>query len=258
MHIGLIDSGVGGMSILAALVRAFPQHSFTYLSDQKNFPYSEKSVAELHSIGEENVEHLCSLGCEVIVIACNTLTVTTLTDLREKYPETRFIGTVPAVKPASEQLPPGALVMVLATKNTAESVYLHELVKPYQEKTNFLLVGTTALVAAIEHWDEAAIRNELTTLFTPQIKAKLSGLVLGCTHFAFIQHILQEYFTHPILFFEPSEGITKQLELLTNTPAYSRESSLSASKSLTFLSSLDRTKPSETVAAQFEFLQAKL
>lgn len=265
MPIGVLDSGVGGFSILAQLESEFPDAQFVYLSDNKNFPYSEKSVARLQSIGEKNVQILQEYSCNPIVIACNTLTVSALAYFREIYPEITFIGTVPAVKPASELVAPQSTVVVLATKNTAESEYLQNLITPYKQTTHFELVGSTVLVEAIENWDETAIVEELKTILLPLIeKTKIAGLVLGCTHFAFIQDQIAEIVPNRILFFEPSWGIIKQVEnhenLFTQDESYltTEDATTPAenAKKITFLS----TNPSESaqLAEKYEHLKTLL
>jgi glutamate racemase len=250
MPIGVLDSGVGGLSILAVLEKHFPNETFVYLSDQKNFPYSEKSAEVLQKLGEENVQKLLEYNCNPIVIACNTLSVTALAYLREQFPKISFVGTVPAVKMAAEQLPEGSHVVVLATKNTAESEYLQNLVEPYSNRTNFILLGSTKLVSAIENWDETAITEELHAVLHP-IAKKIDGIVLGCTHFAFIETHIQSYLPYPVQFFEPSEGITKQvqraIENITKQPE--------GKNATQFLSTLESAEANQKVTEQYHHLK---
>lgn len=260
MPIGIIDSGVGGFSILAQLEKEFPDAQFVYLSDNKNFPYSEKSIAKLQLIGESNVKILQEYSCNPVVIACNTLTVSALSELRQIFPEQTFIGTVPAVKPASELLTPHSNIVVLATKNTAESEYLQNLIAPYKNTTNFTLLGSTVLVETIENWDESAIKTELKTLFSPLLENQtISGVVLGCTHFAFIQDLIAEIIPNTVLFFEPSWGITKQVE--NHEPLFSHDeldftetgSPSDHSKKITFLSTI----PAESTQLESKYENLK-
>lgn len=232
MKIGVLDSGVGGFSILAVLEKSFPEYQFVYLSDHKNFPYSEKTVEQLQTIGAENASTLINQGCNPIVIACNTLTVTALAHLRQTFAKTTFIGTVPAVKPAAETVPPGSHIVVLATKNTAESKYLQALIQPWETTHHWTLLGSTKLVETIENWDKQAICSELETILLPTQKQRpIDAIVLGCTHFPFVESFIIETLSQAsleneehtensnameqqvknLVFFEPSIGITKQL-----------------------------------------------
>ncbi len=265
MNIGVLDSGVGGFSILATLEKQFPEHTFVYLSDHKNFPYSEKSISQLQTIGAENAEILSAQGCNPIVLACNTLTVTALAHLRVTFPSTSFIGTVPAVKPAAETLTPGSHIVVLATKNTAESEYLQALIEAWKSTHNWTLVGTTKLVEAIENWNEQAIIAELTEILLPiHRQHPIDGIVLGCTHFPFVEkYILQvlqtdETEAKDIRFFEPSIGIAKQLARAVEAIDSSivQTTSRTTTSHLNFISSADPAHLNNTALAhQFEQLK---
>lgn len=289
MKIGVLDSGVGGFSILAVLEKNFPEQQFVYLSDHENFPYSEKTAEQLQDIGAENASTLINQGCNPIVIACNTLTVTALSHLRQTFPETTFIGTVPAVKPAAETLPPGSHIVVLATKNTAESEYLQTLIQPWETTHHWTLLGSTKLVETIENWDELAISSELETIFLPtQNQRPIDAIVLGCTHFPFVESFIIETLSQASLesvkhtvnsnsmeqqtknpvFFEPSIGITKQLaralEIVQNQEISSNivpapTPSNAANSQLTFIStdSLVSLSQNETTYLETQFLNLK-
>ncbi len=211
MKIGVFDSGIGGWSILAQVLHDNPDHEFVYLADQRYAPYSEKSLAELQAICARNVDILMSFDCEMIIVACNTATVMTIGELRRRYPGVPIVGTEPAVKPASEQLPHQSDVVVLATKNTVESAALSNLLQPYQRRTRFHLVGSTTLVQAIEaqNWQHVAL--EVQILLSPF--KKIDGLVLGCTHFPLILPELEAYFSGAGLprIFLPNQGVSRRV-----------------------------------------------
>ncbi len=216
MNIGLIDSGIGGLSILRALENKLPQNQYVYLADSANFPYSEKSSQDLQKAATQHVEELIDKhNCEIIVLACNTLSVVALAYLRSQFPAVPFVGTVPPVKAASEELEPGNTILVLATKRTAESSYLAELITPYKEKQNFLVVGTTDLVIAIEAEDNVQINNVLNSINNNLKNHKVDGIVLGCTHFPLVERQIQEAFGEKIKVFSPTTGVVKQVARLT-------------------------------------------
>lgn len=253
--IGIVDSGVGGFSILASLQKKFPQQNFIYLCDEAHFPYSEKSVVELQQIGKQAVEKLLSLGCKTIVIACNTLTVTALQFLRETYPSLKFVGTVPAVKPAAEEGKDTAHIVVLATKNTAESTYLKNLVQPFEDRATFSLLGSTKLVEAIEHWNDVSIIAELTLLLRALEKEKpITAVVLGCTHFAFIEHHIAAVLSTPTQFYEPSAGIARQLEKVVTIAT----ADISKPTVTTIFLSTNPLTSSQTLEDRFKFLTTQL
>ena len=98
--IGLFDSGLGGLSILKELVKELPNEDYLFYEDSINNPYGSKTEEELLEITSKIVDYLLESGCKIIVIACNTATTSCMKKLREKYPNTIFVGTVPAIKVA--------------------------------------------------------------------------------------------------------------------------------------------------------------
>ena len=94
--IGVFDSGIGGLTVLEEMVKVMPNEDFLYFGDSKNCPYGTKELDELMSIVSRIVDYYVSVGCKIIVIACNTATTKCMKLLREKYPELIFVGTVPA------------------------------------------------------------------------------------------------------------------------------------------------------------------
>ena len=117
--IGIFDSGLGGLSILKELISTLPNEDYLFYEDSINNPYGEKSDDELFSITSNIVEYLLENNCKIIVIACNTATTSCMKKLREKYKDTIFVGTVPAIKVAYDNNYKGTLV--LATNYTINS-----------------------------------------------------------------------------------------------------------------------------------------
>lgn len=218
MTIGILDSGIGGTSILHGLEASLPKHTYIYQSDPNNFPYSTKSGNELKIIAVENVRLLLSKGAELIVVACNTLTVSALAHLRETFPQTQFIGTVPAVKKAADELPENAHIVVLATIHTAQSPYLHHLIEKYSKGQEFMCLGTTELVTAIEEnnheWAQELIRQLLENLSNEN---HIDSIVIGCTHFSLVEEEIRSAIPYPITIYDSIDGITKQLKMLTSS-----------------------------------------
>src|SRR5579872_6017265 len=100
--IGILDSGLGGLTVLASIARELPNESFVYAGDSANTPYGTKSEEEIYSRAKKLIEFLKDKQVKLIVIACNTITVSCLDKLRTDYPEIPIIGTVPVIKTAAE------------------------------------------------------------------------------------------------------------------------------------------------------------
>lgn len=190
--IGVFDSGIGGLSVLEELEKVLPNEDFYYYGDSINNPYGEKSDQELLEITSHIVDVLKENGAKIIVIACNTATTRVMKKLREKYPKMIFVGTVPAIKVASDHDSKNTLVM--ATEATIHSLRTAELIRDNKRKDqNIYLVSCPGLANAIETKNEEKIKSILQETFLPYKDKNIDTIVLGCTHYPFIKkEILEE------------------------------------------------------------------
>ena len=100
--IGVFDSGIGGLSLLADLMRALPRENFLYLADNASVPYGNRPREEIGALAARCADFLLQRDAKCIVVACNTITGTCVKDLRAKSPVPVF-GVEPALKPALER-----------------------------------------------------------------------------------------------------------------------------------------------------------
>ena len=128
--IGVIDSGLGGLSIWRQIVKKLPKESTIYLADSKNCPYGSNSSEEIYQLSKKLVTFLVQKKVKLIVLACNTITVSCLDKLRKEFPKTPIIGTVPVIKTASE-ITKNNKIGVLSTARTARSKYQKKLIKTF-------------------------------------------------------------------------------------------------------------------------------
>src|SRR3990167_715255 len=96
--IGILDSGVGGLTIWKEIVKELPYESTIYLADSANCPYGEKSEKEIYFLAKRLVEFLLANRVKLIVLACNTITVFCIDKLRRDFSDVPIVGTVPAFK----------------------------------------------------------------------------------------------------------------------------------------------------------------
>lgn len=197
--IGVFDSGVGGLSVLRALLAEMPQAHYVYLADGAHAPYGERSpqqVAErAHRITDGLRRHF---GIDALVVACNTATALAIEGLRAEHPDWPIVGVEPALKPAAALTRTGH-VGVMATRGTVESERYKRLRQRLeaQSKTplHFSSQACDGLADAIERGDEAAIHS-LCKHYWEALHSDSEGLptidtlVLGCTHYPFAADIL--------------------------------------------------------------------
>lgn len=187
--IAVFDSGIGGLTILAALVKKLPAARYVYFGDTVNAPYGPRSAEEIFSLSLAAIDKLLKFKPDGIVIACNTVTSTSIAKLREKYPSVTFIGVEPAIKPAvivTEK----KKVIVAATQATLNS-------ESYQQLKTAVAQGIDVIDLPKPNWVSMIEANDLNnaTLAADVQMIAASGadtLVLACTHFPFLKPKLQE------------------------------------------------------------------
>ncbi|RVU96761.1 glutamate racemase [Coriobacteriales bacterium OH1046] len=185
-NIAVFDSGVGGISVLRALVEELPHERFLYFGDSANAPYGEKSEAQILRLTHGHVEGLVDHGAKAVVIACNTATSVAGASLREAYPDTLFIGVEPALKPAAEAYPGGS-ILVMATPVTLALDKYHDLARTFDETCSIHAVACPKLAGRIERGKlDAPDVRDLVEDYVGPYRGKVDAVVLGCTHYPFI------------------------------------------------------------------------
>lgn len=209
-HIAVFDSGVGGISVLRALVEELPHERFLYFGDSANAPYGEKSEAQILRLTHGHVENLIDHGAKAVVIACNTATSVAGASLREAHPDTLFVGVEPALKPAAEAYPGGS-ILVMATPVTLALDKYHELAKTFDETCTIHAVACPELAARIERGRlDAPDMRDLVESYVGSYRDKVNAVVLGCTHYPFIVPTIRDVLG-AVEFFDGGAGTARHL-----------------------------------------------
>jgi glutamate racemase len=214
--IGVFDSGVGGLSVLAHLKRLLPHEDFVYFADTANCPYGERSPAEIGQLTLRAVRWLEAQGCKLVVIACNTACAFSLNSVRSAA-MVPVVGLVPALKPAVEQTKSG-VVAVFATAVTLEGSLLKDVTDEYADPAgvNVLKVWHRELVPLVEDAQAHApyTRELLRNLLTPILHSGADALVLGCTHYPFLIPALHSEFGDAFRLHDSGAGVAKRTRTL--------------------------------------------
>jgi glutamate racemase len=226
----LFDSGLGGLTVLAALREALPQAPVIYAADLAGLPYGEKTEAEVAA----RVSGLLGRMAEryhprLICIACNTASTIALGMVREVL-ETPIVGTVPAIKPAAAMTKTGTIGL-LGTSATIRQRYVDELEREFAAGKTLLRHAAPELVGAAE----AKMRGEVPD---PAIFARAAAglrdqpsgeaidtVVLACTHFPLVQSELADVFGPKVAFIDGAQGIARRIAYLTATQSFARQGS---------------------------------
>lgn len=218
VHVGVFDSGIGGVSVLTAIQKELPQLDLIYVGDNAHLPYGEKSLEEIRVYSKGVVEFLISKGCRVIVIACNTASAAALKYLREAFPQIVFIGMEPAVKPAAEQTQTG-VVGVIATTATFQGELFASVVERFASGVKVIQQPCPGLVQQIEAGElssDETIRM-LHGWLDPMKVRNIDRLVLGCTHYPFVAPAIKNILGENVHIIDPAPAIAKQVRRVLET-----------------------------------------
>lgn len=209
--IGVFDSGVGGISVLAELTEVLPNEDFIYYGDSKNAPYGTKTTEEVIKLSENCVITLMDMGVKAIVIACNTATSAAAGMLREKYPSFPIIGIEPAVKPAAV-FKEKSKILVMATPMTLKKEKFKNLISIYNDNQQILSLPCPGLVELIEDGktDSQDTADFLKDLLEPYFDENIDSVVLGCTHYPFVKNLIKEAFPYEVHVFDGGAGTARE------------------------------------------------
>ena len=213
--IGVFDSGVGGLSVLAEIHRLLPQESLLYVGDCGHIPYGEKSPAFIRQRCAVVAEFFQQQGAKALVLACNTATVAAVADLRQRYPDWPIVGMEPAVKPAAAATQCG-VVGVLATTGTLQSAKFAALLDRFAMDIRVVTQPCPGLVEMIEAGDlhSDALRQLLRAYVEPLLAAGCDTIILGCTHYPFLRPLLLELIPSGMTLIDTGAAVARQLQRL--------------------------------------------
>lgn len=209
-----LDSGTGGIPYLTHLLEKMPRASCIYVGDTKEFPYGEKSHEEIVkcviSVANKIIK---TFEPRVFVVACNTMSVNALDILREVYPKTYFVGTVPAIKLAAS-LSKKKRIGLIATKSTCGHPYNLDLKNHFASDCELILRSDPELISFIEHKSFTATRQECVKAIEPCInflkEKNCDVVILGCTHFLNLRDLIQEVAGDELKVVDSRDGVVKR------------------------------------------------
>lgn len=209
--IGVFDSGVGGLSITKCIAAQLPHENIIYIADSLHAPYGEKSVDFIIQRVNTITKLLIAKGVKAIVIACNTATVNAIEQLRAQV-NIPIIGVEPAIKPAAKQSI-SKKIAILATQATSGNQRFKDLIDLHHNGAQVLIQPCPGLVEFIEQGKQhsPACNALLRQYIEPLVNQGIDTLVLGCTHYPFVQHQISVIAGPQVSIIETAAPVTLQL-----------------------------------------------
>jgi len=233
MRVGIFDSGLGGLTVVRAILDTLRGADLYYIADTKHAPYGEKSHEEILQYTLEITEYFIKRHkIDALVVACNTATTAAIKTLRERYPQLIIVGTEPGVKPAITATQSGK-IGILATPATLRSEKYQQLVDTLASGSEITLYeqACPGLVEQIEqdlvHTEET--RRMLDGWLCGMRESGVDTIVLGCTHYPLAAETISELMNHQVSLIHTGEAIAKRLLGLAQKQGHRNNGPLSLS-----------------------------
>lgn len=211
----IFDSGIGGISILENIKKNLPNINYIYLLDNAGFPYGEKKESFIIQRSIKIINIITTLyPIRAVVIACNTASSISLSILKKKF-NIPIIGVVPVLD-QSTKITKNDRIGFIATQATVNSLYVQNIISKYLKYQSIQVIATNELAKiaekkmrkiSISHLELKKIFHAWLILTNPP-----DTIYLGCTHFSFLKHEIQDIFYKPIKFLDSHENITKTIK----------------------------------------------
>ncbi|SKC92100.1 glutamate racemase [Maledivibacter halophilus] len=211
LAIGIFDSGMGGISVLAQLIKLMPNERYIYYGDSKNAPYGVKTPEEVRKLSIEICDLLIEKGVKAIIVACNTATSAAIEELREKY-DIPIIGMEPALKPATTINRNGKIV-VMATEMTLKEKKFSALMDRYGKERDIIKLPCPKLVELIEAGiiEGKDIEDSIKECFKGINMNEITSIVLGCTHYIFLKDYIKNFVGDKVYIIDGNIGTANHL-----------------------------------------------
>jgi len=216
--IGLFDSGVGGLTIVRELLKKYPDVSFVYLGDTARYPYGNKSKETVEKYAVEDARFVINKGAKLVIIACNTVSSLAMDKLRATFPEVSFLGVIePAVRLAVDHSKTS--VGITGTRATVGSGIYEQILKNLNPKIKVYQKACPLFVPLVEEGliDDQVTKIMIRRYLTPLRQKNVKSLILGCTHYPFLQPLIERFMGKKVKIINSAEAvIDKAFELYPN------------------------------------------
>jgi glutamate racemase len=208
IKIGVFDSGVGGQSVINAIKKQLPNLEIVYKDDKAHLPYGSKTVEQIHTFVRPIFQEFIDEGCHVVVVACNTVTTNLTQELRAEF-SIPMVGMEPAVKPAAQMTKTG-VIAVCATPRTLASNRYKWLKDEYAKDITVLEPDCSDWAMMIEN--NTVEREKIAKNIEDVVQQGSDVIVLGCTHYHWIEALINDVAAGRATVIQPEEPVINQLK----------------------------------------------
>lgn len=212
--IGVFDSGVGGLTVVNNIVKVLPNESIIYFADSKNFPYGTRNEEEVRFFSKRIAKFLVSKEVKAIVVACNTASSIAINDIKEIAKDIPVFGMIQYGSIYAVKTSKAKKICIISTPLTAKKhAYKNEILK-LDNSIEVFEVGSQDLVNLVE---DGVLQNSYAQALAKErlkepIKNGIDTLVLGCTHFPFLEKVVTSVVDKNISVIDPSYYLSIKLK----------------------------------------------
>lgn len=210
--IGVIDSGVGGLTVTHELIRQLPKERLIYLGDTLRCPYGPRTKEEVRQFTWEMVDFLLKKNIKMLVIACNTATAFTLTELQENL-TIPVIGVIQPGARAAIKVTTNGKVGVIGTEGTINSRAYPEALQEIRSDVQFCTQACPMFVPMVEQGMVAGkkVKRIVESALKPMREMKrMDTLILGCTHYPLLRETIQDVMGEQVTIISSSEETARE------------------------------------------------
>lgn len=213
--IGLLDSGIGGLTVLKKLIEQMPNEKTIFIGDQARLPYGDRSDAEIKLFTRQLVDFLLAKDVKAIIFACNTATAVAMEEIRSEI-DIPVIGVIQSGSLAASRVTQNNQIGVIATRATVNShAYQKEIINRLDNKCRIFEVATPNLVPLIESNQVITADNKILKASLASIKqSEIDTLILGCTHYPIIKEQIAANLSEKIKIVDPADQVANYTKAL--------------------------------------------
>lgn len=213
--IGVIDSGVGGLTVAKQIMKNLPNETIYYIGDTARCPYGPRKKEEVLVFTRQLAKALEKMQIKLLVIACNTATAVALEDLRE-HMSIPVVGVINAGARAAIKKTKEKRIVVLATEGTIKSGAYERALLSLHSKAKIIPLACPTFVPLVESGEyEGQFAFDLIANGLKPLKDKrFDTVILGCTHYPMIQHHIEKIVGPDVTVLSSAEETAKEVEEL--------------------------------------------
>lgn len=213
--IGIFDSGLGGLTVLKALLKALPHEHFIYFGDSANVPYGAKSKQTVTNLSLSIARFLEEQDAKLIVVACNTASAQALPSL-QKHCRVPVLGVIEPGARKAARFTKNKRVALLGTEGTVRSKAYEKALQKIDRRVRVFAQACPLFVPLVEeNWTrKEAARLIAQEYIGPLQKKKVDTIILGCTHYPILKPLLTKIVGNAVTLVDPSDTLADEVRAL--------------------------------------------